>query len=589
MENLNKREDLPQDIPESTPGPTMQEQIDQEMARRQAVKVAEAPAEQAPSPADNPVLKEAIARQREKLKAKIAGRAAVVPPPVETAVVEDLPILEEVDPKPVNEGEPMKTELVGENPGVDPIAELSKPEEKSDTPKDQKTEEVIESLEALSSGKPAQERAKENVTALEEMRGAVLGSAENAEPAKEEKPITDTRVEAKAGTGDIEEQAYKWVSGPAEPTAKVEEKPKTLRERSLELDGQIEELDQKIKEGKEKKKHFSELGSLAVAEAGPGVETDLVTLQTEKEACLKELKDIEYAKKLAKEKAFEVLSAPDVMKMNPREVAESFGDFTENEKGERRHLEKESSEMAYKNERERGMTVLVGPEAIEAYRQRAIMREEEKIHAEERSSAMATCWERLSEKERKQFKAADSPEFKNYLDQKRQKLGISENSFAGLVKMGYRPEAAKTRSWFGRLFYRDAIEIPTSNPNIFLGSDGSKDDINKWVEDNHNRSVKEDAAKRVDLRIIEGRHRLLREKAFCTKQIIAQVVEPHGPEKSKPQEEPIAETPGKKEGGEAGAQNEEEGNKKKKKKTKVIKLPPKRSPRRVAAERKAAA
>ncbi len=301
----------------------------------------------------------------------------------------------------------------------------------------------------------------------------------------------------------------------------------TPRQSMQEPREKIGKTYQELKGAKERRTEVSRGGPLAEAEAGPVIDA--------------EIKKLTEAIKAAKEKAAEFLSDSGVIGRDPRRAVESFRNLTENEAGEHRHLARERNEMAYKRERDKGMTVLVGKKAIEEYRQKTIAQAEEMIHEKERSKSVATCWARLSDKDKVRLKGQGSSEFKAHLEQKMKKLSISEDVFAGLVNAGLKPEDAKIRGWLKRLFGFTAVVIPSADGKTSLESDGSKEDINTWVAENPDKKIKERAVAIVDAKISEGKRRLQEVKQTCAKEIIAQAVESYKAEKLVEQPKPVLE------------------------------------------------
>jgi hypothetical protein len=211
-----------------------------------------------------------------------------------------------------------------------------------------------------------------------------------------------------------------------------------------------------------------------------------------------------------KEKALEVLSDPKIMERSPRELVESFRNLTENENGEHRHLSKERNEMAYGNLQERGMRIIRGKDAIEEARQRIATREQDKIKSEEHSRAIKTFWERNSD-----IKPEDR---EKYLGDIKKRLGLDgvdgDFAFEKLVNDSYLVEKAKT-GWFS-----DKIKIPKINGKS-LSYD--KELLQEMAQEEKNR-ISVEAQKRADLKIIEGRKRVLKEKQVCARKIIEKTV-----------------------------------------------------------------
>ena len=269
------------------------------------------------------------------------------------------------------------------------------------------------------------------------------------------------------------------------------------------------------------------------------VKTELKRREEEIQQKIKEEAEAKEKQELEqKENALIILSDPKVMERQPREIIESFRNLTENEKGEHRRLSKERNEMATRNLQEKGQRVIIGKEAIEKYRQQSIEKEKKKIWAKERSMATTTFYDRLPKKKKEQFEkkgGISSLEFNDYLSQTRQKLGISENAFSSLINMKFEVGSSKVRRW-GTWFRGPAIEIHTIENNLTLEAN-SKDDLNKWAEEQANERIKRQAEERTDLKITEGRERLLAEKNICAKIIIAETVEAYNLEKRKKQDE----------------------------------------------------
>ena len=246
------------------------------------------------------------------------------------------------------------------------------------------------------------------------------------------------------------------------------------------------------------------------------------------------LKEIEEARKEVKKQAAETLSAPDVMKMRPRAILESFRDITENEKGESRHLFKERDEMVKQNMEARKMKIIPGNKA-EEYRATLIAKEEVRINSEERSVAIATCWERLSAKQKQQFGAPDSQGFQNYLQGKREKLGVPEDDFYNLVRAGIVPEQMKKRGRFMGAILGDFKVIDSRYPKPL---EMSKEEFNKLTAGLQNGRVEAimmAAERHADRMIEEGRKALRTEKDVCAKKIIEQTIADYNSEQQKEQ------------------------------------------------------
>lgn len=354
-------------------------------------------------------------------------------------------------------------------------------------------------------------------TPEEEIQAPPESAPEKAEPAKETPVVKEKpAVEQKPAEEEIK-PAASIKEEPKEVLPKKNIKPEVIAPQQQE---QLSPVPDSVAEQLRK--------AGIVSEMSPPLETEMPESAPAKE----EKQNVVEAVKQTKEQAAEFLSDEKLWEKNPREIIEAFRTLTENEKGEHRHLAKERNEMAYENERERKRIVLIGKEAIENRRQELIKKAEAKIHEKERLAANATCWERLAPKQKEKFKTSDSPEFKKYLEDKRNKLGVSEDAFASLVQKGYKPEDAKVRRW-GTWFRGPALEIPSTISDTALTSDGSKDDLNKWVEDNHNAGIRERVAQAVEDRLMYGRKVLLQEKRFCAKEIIRRAVDNYKEEQNK--------------------------------------------------------
>ena len=237
-----------------------------------------------------------------------------------------------------------------------------------------------------------------------------------------------------------------------------------------------------------------------------------------------------------KERALVVLKDEEVMKRSPKEIVEAFRNLTEDETGEHRYLAKERNEMAYKNLRERGCTILIGKEAIEKAKQDLIKRETKKVEDERYIDAKSRYLNGLSEnqlskKEKKEYIKDGSFDKERYLAATIENLGISNVVFAEMI-LNQHLEIHNIRR-IG--LFKTTIKIPSSDgrESVAKTEKEFKEWIEKFIVPKANESVLREAQLRVDQKIINSRKRMLIEKELCAKVIIQQAVEKYEVEKVK--------------------------------------------------------
>lgn len=228
----------------------------------------------------------------------------------------------------------------------------------------------------------------------------------------------------------------------------------------------------------------------------------------------------EARKKKEKERALGELSEADVMEKSHDELENIFRKAT----GE--SLTEKRERMVDDNLRLRnpGAKVLRGKEAVEKYRQELVGVEQENILQENHEGALDTFWARnqnVKEEDREK-----------YLAKIKNKLGLEggdgDIAFDRLVNDGYLVEKAKISWWSGKLKISDITGKETS---IFRNKKDLADRMVQKAEDDSLRG----AETRADNKIIEGRHRLLAERAICTKEIIKQTIMGSAEKERKPE------------------------------------------------------
>ena len=229
-----------------------------------------------------------------------------------------------------------------------------------------------------------------------------------------------------------------------------------------------------------------------------------------------------------KEKALEFLSDPKVIEQSPKEIIESFRNLTENENGEHRHLAQEKNELAYKNLRERGCTILIGKEAIKTAKELALKKEQERVKNEEHSRAIATFWERnpnVKEENREK-----------YLGDIKKRLGLDgadgDIAFDHLVNGGYLVEKPK----MGWLSWFVGKEIPKIGGKVSLTFENKKDLLQQMAKEATDK-ISAQARIRTELKFIAGRNRIMAEKQICAKKIIEETVEQYKKQPEKQEKE----------------------------------------------------
>lgn len=225
------------------------------------------------------------------------------------------------------------------------------------------------------------------------------------------------------------------------------------------------------------------------------------------------------AEEQKREKAFEFLANPDLMREAPVDIARAFRDATGEDIDIK--IEQRLNKITY---------VQKEPDVLEM--------EKERVRIENRGDAMTACWERVSKKisqkdgDKYMTNGLMDPEkFKTYLGRKRYGL-MSEDAFNGLANNGYRVEDVKVRkmlTWMGF----DAVTVSTEDGKGSLSFD-SKEDFTKWAEDQASK-VDGEAKRRADEVILKQGQRLAEERSPIMESIVKEAVSGHNLEKQNKQ------------------------------------------------------
>jgi hypothetical protein len=204
-----------------------------------------------------------------------------------------------------------------------------------------------------------------------------------------------------------------------------------------------------------------------------------------------------------------------VMDRQADEIEKAFKEATG------RELKMERDAMVRNNIEARHMIIVSGKEAIEAQRKKIINKEQERILLGEHSRAFATLWERNPN-----IKEADKEKF---LFNIKKRLGLDGEggniALDKLINDGYIVEKSK-KAWF-------SSEITLKTAGSKFSVYGSKEDLLRETLLDLKDKVSSEASLRADLKIIEGRKRLLAERAFATKSIINREVVNHNIEQQR--------------------------------------------------------
>lgn len=240
----------------------------------------------------------------------------------------------------------------------------------------------------------------------------------------------------------------------------------------------------------------------------------------------------EQTKKDGKNRALEILSNPDFLKMSPKEVVKAFREITTDESGKHRHLAKERNEMVERNVKARGHRIIRGRENIEKVRQEIATKERVRTMQELREKAVGVLVSRVPEKYKK-----DQDAFNKYIDGIKSKLGLDSPKgtlvFDRLVNDGYLVEKAKT-GWFS-----DKVKLLNLNPKKQFIQFNKTKDIDQ-LSDEAWAPIVSEAQVAADIRVEQGKQRIRQERKACVGKIVSEVVEEYK-KKEAPQEKNEAE------------------------------------------------
>ncbi|MCX6722110.1 MAG: hypothetical protein NTY04_02885 [Candidatus Staskawiczbacteria bacterium] len=225
----------------------------------------------------------------------------------------------------------------------------------------------------------------------------------------------------------------------------------------------------------------------------------------------------------AKAKAVEVLSDPEVMKKDPKELEEAFFDLTGKD------LIAERDRLVEENLKNRHAMVIRGKEAIEAHKAKIIEEETQAFFKESHTMATNTVWERKAGKLTEAEQLTLTTKIKK-------KLGLQgvegDIAFDQLTNNGFDLEKAGVNWFTGK------IKLPhVSGPGALTYPD-SKTLLEKVVGQ-ANLEANEAARIRADEKIKEGRKRLVAERLVCTKTVIEKAVAEHSLDQQKKQAEEV--------------------------------------------------
>lgn len=233
---------------------------------------------------------------------------------------------------------------------------------------------------------------------------------------------------------------------------------------------------------------------------------------TQKEVGENAVKEAEEKEEQKREKAFAVLADPKIMSMEPIARMAAFREAT-------------GKDLNAAVEAKLGGRFLVENEAD------VLERESNNARIEDRSKAMQTYWERLSqasEEEAKKYMTADLMDPKKFgvhLGKVAFGLGIDQDGLSRLVNTGYDPEHNTVGSWFGGT----KVKIPSIDGRDPLQFK-DKDELKKRTLD-ESAKMEREAKERADTIIETQKEKLDRYTKDYTIDVIKEAVEAHNLEK----------------------------------------------------------
>lgn len=216
--------------------------------------------------------------------------------------------------------------------------------------------------------------------------------------------------------------------------------------------------------------------------------------------------------------AWEAMGKEGFLREGPEKVEKIYYEAT----GE--NLAEEREQMLRQSIEARGGKFIEHKDA-EAYAKQLVEREQKRAEERQLVTAKTACWARLSPEEKVKFGGMPgSPEFEEYLQEKRDVLGLTELGFAFLVNSGLVPEKAKEKK---SLFRKHTfLDMPsTISGGKFRLTGKSAEDIAKWAEDQMVADINEQGEFIAHYKIIKGRQRLLRERALCAGALVEKALE----------------------------------------------------------------